>query len=78
LPADRARARGAPVALGHILADGTIEPHAATEARLLAAAGEEDLLQDRVGRLAEAYRRRTRALLARRAAASGRKSGPAS
>ena len=49
------------VALGHILADGTIEPHVATEARLLAASGEDDLFQDRAGRLAEACRGRTRA-----------------
>jgi uncharacterized protein (DUF488 family) len=51
---------------GHILADGTIEPHAATEARLLAlAGGEPDLLRDHAGRLADAYRRRARSVAAR-------------
>jgi uncharacterized protein (DUF488 family) len=44
---------------GHILIDGTIEPHAATEERLLArSGGSEDLFGDRAARLAEAYRRR--------------------
>jgi uncharacterized protein (DUF488 family) len=49
--------------IGHILHDGTIEPHQATEQRLLALAGEgHDLFapgQDE--RLASAYRRRARA-----------------
>ena len=49
--------------IGHILHDGTIEPHQATEQRLLSLAGEgHDLFapgQDE--RLASAYRRRARA-----------------
>jgi uncharacterized protein (DUF488 family) len=56
-------------ALGHILADGTIEPHAATEARLLALTSKRgnapDLFRDPTERLAEAYRRRARAVAAR-------------
>jgi uncharacterized protein (DUF488 family) len=52
--------------LGHIRSDGTIEPHAATEDRLLAlAGGEVDLFRDRAGRLAHAYRRRAQAVAAR-------------
>jgi uncharacterized protein (DUF488 family) len=43
--------------LGHILVDGTIEPHAVTEDRLLArAGGSDDLFSTRASRLAEAYR----------------------
>jgi uncharacterized protein (DUF488 family) len=54
------------IALGHIRADGTIEPHAATEERLLALVGPEgDLFGDRAARLAEAYSRRARAVAAR-------------
>jgi uncharacterized protein (DUF488 family) len=54
------------VALGHIRPDGTIEPHAATEQRLLAlAGGEADLFRDRGERLAHAYRRRAHAVAAR-------------
>jgi uncharacterized protein (DUF488 family) len=49
--------------IGHILHDGTVEPHAATEQRLLAQTGASDDLfvtgQDE--RLAAAYRRRARA-----------------
>jgi uncharacterized protein (DUF488 family) len=49
--------------IGHILHDGTVEPHAATEQRLLALTGASDDLfvtgQDE--RLASAYRRRARA-----------------
>jgi uncharacterized protein (DUF488 family) len=49
--------------IGHILHDGTVEPHAATEQRLLALTGASDDLfvtgQDE--RLAAAYRRRARA-----------------
>jgi len=56
-------------ALGHILADGTIEPHAATEARLLALTSKRgsapDLFRDPTVRLAEAYRRRAHAVAAR-------------
>jgi uncharacterized protein (DUF488 family) len=46
--------------VGHILSDGAIEPHAATEERLLALTrSNADLFQsDRAARLAEAYRRR--------------------
>jgi hypothetical protein len=46
--------------VGHILADGTIEPHAATEERLLAlASGAQDLFgANRSERLDAAYRRR--------------------
>jgi uncharacterized protein (DUF488 family) len=51
------------VTVGHILHDGTVEPHAATEQRLLAPTGASDDLfvtgQDE--RLAAAYRRRARA-----------------
>jgi uncharacterized protein (DUF488 family) len=46
---------------GHIRADGTIEPHAVTEQRLLKlAGGEADLFGDPATRLADAYRQRTR------------------
>jgi uncharacterized protein (DUF488 family) len=46
-------------ALGHILIDGTIEPHAATEERLLGrAGGADDLFGGRADRLAQAYRDR--------------------
>jgi uncharacterized protein (DUF488 family) len=55
-------ARG--LAIGHILHDGTIEPHRATEQRLLALTGAGDDLfatgQDE--RLAAAYRRRAQAI----------------
>jgi uncharacterized protein (DUF488 family) len=45
--------------LGHILVDGTIEPHAATEERLLGRAGAaDDLFGGRAVRLAQAYRAR--------------------
>jgi len=61
-------ARGATI--GHILHDGSIEPHAATEQRSLAWAGEGeegsatgDLFETGLGdRLAAAYRRRARAV----------------
>jgi len=54
------------VAAGHILADGTIEPHAATEERLLAMTGEHaDLFGDRTTGLDAAYRRRARKVAAR-------------
>jgi uncharacterized protein (DUF488 family) len=60
--------------IGHILHDGTVEPHAATERRLLALTGASDDLfvtgQDE--RLAAAYRRRARAVAYR--AAAGAKS----
>jgi uncharacterized protein (DUF488 family) len=48
-------ARG--IALGHILIDGTIEPHTVTEDRLLGrTGGSDDLFGDRAARLADAYR----------------------
>ena len=51
--------------LGHILIDGTIEPHAATEDRLLGGAGEaDDLFGARAERLAHAYRARARKVAA--------------
>jgi uncharacterized protein (DUF488 family) len=54
------------LAPGHIRADGTIEPHAATEQRLLElAGGEADLFRDPAARLADAYQRRARAVAAR-------------
>lgn len=54
------------LAPGHILADGTVEPHAATEKRLLdLVGGEADLFRDPSIRLAEAYHRRARAVAAR-------------
>jgi uncharacterized protein (DUF488 family) len=56
--------------IGHILHDGTVEPHAATEQRLLALSGASDDLfvtgQDE--RLAAAYRSRARAVAYRVAA----------
>ena len=52
--------------LGHIRPDGSIEPHAATEERLLAfAGGDADLFRSRADRLAHAYRRRAQAVAAR-------------
>lgn len=52
--------------IGHILGSGSIEPHSATEERLLASqrpAG--DLFGDRESRLADAYRRRAHRIGAR-------------
>jgi len=47
------------MSIGHVLADGTIEPHRETEERLLALTKTgSDLFSGRTGRLAEAYRRR--------------------
>jgi uncharacterized protein (DUF488 family) len=61
----RALAEGG-LRLGHIRVDGTIEPHAGTEDRLLALAGDEaDLFRGRAERLAHAYRRRAQAVAAR-------------
>jgi uncharacterized protein (DUF488 family) len=52
-------------ALGHILIDGTIEPHAATEDRLLGrSGGADDLFGARAERLAAAYRGRARKVAA--------------
>jgi uncharacterized protein (DUF488 family) len=50
--------------VGHILADGTIEPHAATEERLLELSGEPVNLFEtkRAERLDAAYRRRARSV----------------
>jgi uncharacterized protein (DUF488 family) len=58
-------------AVGHILHDGTIEPHAATEGRLLKLAGVEDDLfaSGQHERIAAAYRRRARAIAYRTKAA---------
>ncbi len=54
---------------GHIHADGTIEPHAVTEQRLLKlAGGEADVFGDPAARLADAYRQRARRVAARRKA----------
>jgi uncharacterized protein (DUF488 family) len=58
-------ARG--IRLGHIMADGKVEPHAAAEERLLALTGvANDLFRDRADRLNEAYRRRGHAVAARK------------
>ena len=52
--------------IGHILGDGSIEPHSATEERLLAGLRPEgDLFADRELRLAEAYRHRAHRIAAR-------------
>jgi uncharacterized protein (DUF488 family) len=52
--------------LGHVRADGSIEPHAETEERLLAlSGGDADLFRDRAERLTHAYRRRAHAVAAR-------------
>jgi uncharacterized protein (DUF488 family) len=66
LVARRLAERG--LAVGHILHDGTIEPHAATERRLLALDGDAgDLFPAGLDeRLAAAYRRRARAVAFRR------------
>jgi uncharacterized protein (DUF488 family) len=54
---------------GHISPDGAIEPHRMTEERLLKLAGAEaDLFSDPSSRLADAYRRRARAIASRRKA----------
>jgi uncharacterized protein (DUF488 family) len=52
------------LAIGHILHDATIEPHQATEQRLLALCGDDDDLfaPGQNERLAAAYRRRARAV----------------
>ena len=54
--------------LGHILADGTIEPQALTEERLLGRRASDDLFGDRAARLAQAYRARARKVAAHLAA----------
>jgi uncharacterized protein (DUF488 family) len=54
-------------AIGHVLADATIEPHVQTEERLLKLAGASaDLFADRDQRLAAAYARRAGAAAYRR------------
>jgi uncharacterized protein (DUF488 family) len=54
------------LAAGHLRQDGSIEPHATTEERLLELTGAgTDLFRDRAARLADAYRRRARAVAAR-------------
>jgi uncharacterized protein (DUF488 family) len=51
------------LSIGHILHDGTIEPHASTEQRLLALSGAPDLFAPgQRERLAAAYRSRARAV----------------
>jgi uncharacterized protein (DUF488 family) len=63
---------GRGLSIGHILHDGTIEPHAATELRLLALTGAgDDLFAAGQGeRLAAAYRHRARAVADRAKSAS--------
>src|SRR6476661_2554003 len=54
------------VSIGHIMANGSIESHTATETRLLALMGDsDDLFHDGPNRLADAYRQRARAIAAR-------------
>src|SRR5579883_3325354 len=54
------------VALGHVLVDRTIEPHAETEERLLKLAGTaDDLFMSRADRLAAAYQARAAKVAAR-------------
>jgi uncharacterized protein (DUF488 family) len=62
------------LAIGHVLHDGTVEPHAATEQRLLAltSAGDDLFVTGQDERLAAAYRRRARAVAYR--ATAGAKS----
>jgi uncharacterized protein (DUF488 family) len=52
------------LAVGHILHDGTVEPHGTTEQRLLALSGERDdlFVTGQTERLAAAYRGRARAV----------------
>ena len=54
-------------AVGHILGDGTVEPHSATEQRLIATLRlpAADLFADHSARLDEAYRRRAAKIAAR-------------
>jgi uncharacterized protein (DUF488 family) len=64
------------LAVGHILHDGSIEPHAATLERLLAMSGADDdlFVTGQSERLAAAYRRRAGAVAYRQ---TGRQSGAA-
>lgn len=53
-------------AVGHILGDGSVELHTATEERLLGSVRPgDDLFSDRPARLADAYRKRSRRIAAR-------------
>jgi hypothetical protein len=52
--------RGA--AIEHLLADGTVRPHAEVEETLLRKAGGADLFEDRDTRLARAYQARETAM----------------
>ena len=71
LVARRLAERG--LGVGHILHDGTIEAHAATEARLLASDGEgcDPFAAGQCERLAAAYQRRAQRLAYRQEAARG-------
>ncbi len=74
LVARRLAERG--LAIGHILHDGTIEPQAATEARLLALNGCDLFAAGQRERLAAAYRRRAQAVAYRqKPGATGRVTG---
>jgi uncharacterized protein (DUF488 family) len=61
--------------IGHILHDGTIEPHAATERRLLALYDDDcDLFEaGQASRLAAAYRRRAKAVAFRQKSSASRR-----
>jgi uncharacterized protein (DUF488 family) len=59
--------------IGHVMSDGTVDPHAAIEDRLLAFAGSDaaDLFAPRAERLAAAYRARARRFAFRDPPATG-------
>jgi uncharacterized protein (DUF488 family) len=57
--------RGA--AIEHLLADGTVKPHAEIEEALLKKSGGDDLFEDRDARLARAYQARERTMTGKRA-----------
>jgi uncharacterized protein (DUF488 family) len=50
------------VAIEHLLADGTVRPHADVEEALLKKSGGADLFEDRAARLTRAYQARERAM----------------
>ena len=50
------------IAIEHLLADGTVRPHADVEEALLKKSGGADLFEDRDARLARAYQARERAM----------------
>ena len=50
------------VAVEHLLADGSVRPHADVEDALLKKTGGADLFEDRTARLARAYTARERAM----------------